>query len=135
MPKAHRLANRTSIQPVDLEGEQLLALSPDDTVRRAMDRAFAEHNVKTQIAVETPYGLTIGILASLGVGIGLINPLVLAGQMITGVVVKPFEPAIHFRALLLRPPDGINSVIVDDFIKLLYQTRNSLELNGDKCDQ
>ena len=28
----------------------------------------------------------------------------IADRMIAGIVAKPFEPAVHFRALILRPP-------------------------------
>lgn len=38
----------------------------------------------------------------------------------------PFEPAVHFRALILRPPDGINSTLIADFTAELYAARNAL---------
>jgi len=44
------------------------------------------------------------ILAAKGMGIGLVNSSVIADRMIAGIVAKPFEPAVHFRALILRPP-------------------------------
>ncbi|WP_342363779.1 LysR substrate-binding domain-containing protein [Terrarubrum flagellatum] len=126
MPARHRLASREIVRPVDLANEPLIALSPEDTVRQAMDRLLAEHRITPQIAVETPYGVTIAILASLGMGVGLVNPLAIADRATRGIVTRPFEPALHFRALLLRPPDGVNSNIVDDFVKALFAARNSL---------
>lgn len=114
------------ITPGDLAEEGFLALSPEDTVRLAMDRIFAEHGVHPRILVETPYGVTIAILASQGLGIGLVNPFIIADKMISGIVVRPFEPAVHFRALILRPPDGVNSALVSDFIGELYAARNAL---------
>jgi DNA-binding transcriptional LysR family regulator len=125
MPKAHPLAHRTSIAPSDLIDIPLLTLSPDDTVRRAMDKAFAEAGISPRIVVETPYSLSIAILAAQGVGIGLCNPMTVADEMVPGLAVRPFEPAIHFRTLLLRPPDGLSSIILNDFIAELYQARNA----------
>jgi DNA-binding transcriptional LysR family regulator len=125
MPKDHRLANRSVITPEDLSGEAFLTLSPEDTVRLAMDRIFAEHGVHPQFLVETPYGVTIAILAAQGLGIGLVNPFIIADRMIGGIEVRPFEPAIHFRALLLKPPHGVNSLLVTDFISELYAARNA----------
>ena len=125
MPKDHRLTSRSVITPEDLDGEPFLALSPEDTVRLAMDRIFAEHGVHPRILVETPYGVTIAILASQGVGIGLVNPFIIADRMIGGIEVRPFEPAVHFRALLLKPPHGVNSLLVTDFISELYAARNA----------
>lgn len=126
MPQNHPLAGRAVITPADIGEEGFLALSPEDTVRLAMDRIFAEQGIHPRILVETPYGVTIAILAAQGLGIGLVNPFVIADKMISGIAVRPFEPAIHFRSLILRPPDGINSQLVSDFTAELYAARNQL---------
>ncbi|MBW0368380.1 LysR family transcriptional regulator (plasmid) [Ensifer adhaerens] len=126
MPKDHRLARKSMITPSDLADEPFLALSPEDTVRLAMDKIFAEHNVRPRIRIETPYGLTIAILAAKGMGVGLVNPSVIADRMIAGIAARPFDPAVHFRALILRPPDGINSTLITDFTAELYAARNAL---------
>ncbi|RWQ33165.1 MAG: LysR family transcriptional regulator [Mesorhizobium sp.] len=126
MPKNHRLAEKAVITPTDLADEAFLALSPEDTVRVAMDRVFAAQGVRPRILIETPYGLTIAILAAKGMGIGLVNPSVIADRMIAGIIAIPFEPAVHFRALILRPPDGINSALIADFTAELYAARNVL---------
>jgi len=129
MPKEHPLASRAVITPADIHGEEFLALAPEDTVRLTMDRLFAESGVLPRIIVETPYGLTIAILAAQGLGLGLVNPFIIADRMIQGIAVRPFEPAVHFRALLLRPPDGVNSRLVSDFIAELYAARNAFGLS------
>ncbi|WP_376705329.1 LysR substrate-binding domain-containing protein [Mesorhizobium sp. ISC25] len=90
------------------------------------DKILAAHGVRPRILIETPYGLTIAILAAKGMGIGLVNPSVVADGMIGGILARPFEPAVNFRALLLRPPDGINSTLITDFIGKLYAARNML---------
>lgn len=126
MPKNHRLARKSVIRPADLADEAFLALSPEDTARLAMDKILAAHGIRPRILIETPYGLTIAILAAKGLGIGLINPSVIADRMIDGIIARPFEPAVHFRALILRPPDGINSTLIIDFIAELYAARNAL---------
>ncbi|WP_379072198.1 LysR substrate-binding domain-containing protein [Mesorhizobium sp. UC22_110] len=126
MPKNHRLSGKSVVTPADLADEGFLALSPEDTVRLAMDKIFVEHGVRPRVLIETPYGLTIAILAAKGMGVGLVNPSVIADGMIAGIVARPFEPAVHFRALILRPPDGINSALVTDFTAELYAARNAL---------
>jgi DNA-binding transcriptional LysR family regulator len=126
MPAAHPLARRSVIAPADLQDVPLLTLAPDDTVRHAMDKAFADACVRPRVVVETPYSLSIAILAAQGVGVGLCNPMTVADKMVRGVAVRPFEPAIHFRALLLRPPDGARSVLATDFIAALHDARNAL---------
>jgi DNA-binding transcriptional LysR family regulator len=126
MRAAHPLARRSVIAPADLQDVPLLTLAPDDTVRHAMDKAFADAGVRPRVVIETPYSLSIAILAAQGVGVGLCNPMTVADEMVRGVAVRPFEPAIHFRALLLRPPDGARSVLVTDFIAALHDARNAL---------
>lgn len=125
MPKSHPLAQRSAIGPADLAGVPLLTLSPDDTVRRTMDKAFADAGVQPRIVLETPYSLSIAILAAQGVGVGLCNPMTVADGMVQGLAVRPFEPAIHFRTLLLRPADAASSRILSDFVSELHQARNS----------
>ncbi|RWK12278.1 hypothetical protein [Mesorhizobium sp.] len=49
--------------------------------------------------------------------------------MIGGIMARPFEPAVHFCALLLRPPDSINSTLITDFVAELYTARNALSAN------
>lgn len=82
--------------------------------------------VQPRILVETPYGVTIAILAAQGLGTGLVNPFIIADKMIRGIVVRPFEPAVHFRALLLKPPGSANSRLVSAFAAELFAVRNAL---------
>lgn len=126
IPTNHLLARKRVIRPSDLQNIPLLALSPDDTVRRAMNKAFLDAGVHPHVVVETPYSLSIATLASLGVGVGLCNPMAVAGSAIRGLATRPFEPAIHFRTLLLRPADGLSSTIVTDFLAALYRQRNAI---------
>ncbi|RWP73458.1 LysR substrate-binding domain-containing protein [Mesorhizobium sp.] len=126
MPKYHRLTAKTVITPTDLGDEAFLALSPEDRVRVAMNKVFAADGVRPRILIETPYGLTIAILAAKGMGIGLVNPSVITDRMIAGIIAIPFEPAVHFRELILRPPNGINSALITDFMAELYAAPNVL---------
>lgn len=122
--RKHRLASRKTITPLDLAGEPLVALAPEDTVRRAIDRAFAAAGVTPRIAIETPYSHTVAALVQHGAGIGFVNPYALEGFVGSATVARLFEPAVHFRALLLRPPGAPSSALVNAFIKELYAARS-----------
>jgi DNA-binding transcriptional LysR family regulator len=128
MSARHKLAHRKIVRPADIADEPLITLAPDDTVRRALDRVFAEHGVTPNIAVETPYSLSIAILASEGVGVGIANAAAVPPGLVPGVAIRRFEPAIHFKALILRPPGAARSNLVDGMASALYRARNTMRI-------
>ena len=47
----HRLARRKLVRPADLNGETFIAFDPGLTIRKAIDRALRQHNVKVNIVM------------------------------------------------------------------------------------
>lgn len=125
LPLGHPLASRKKITAADLDGERLVTLSPDDTVRRAIDRILAAAGVTPRIVVETPFSATVAALVAEGAGIGLMNPFSIDRELRPRIAIRPFDPAVHFRALLLRPPGAAESRLLNAFRASLYAVRNS----------
>jgi DNA-binding transcriptional LysR family regulator len=48
----HRLARRRVVHPADLAGESFVAFDPGLTIRRAIDRALRQHNVRVNVVME-----------------------------------------------------------------------------------
>jgi DNA-binding transcriptional LysR family regulator len=48
---SHRLARRRSVMPGDLNGEAFVAFDPELTIRKAIDRALRQHNVRVNIVM------------------------------------------------------------------------------------
>jgi len=48
----HRLARRRLVRPADLNGETFVAFDPGLTIRKAIDRALRQHNVKVNTVME-----------------------------------------------------------------------------------
>jgi len=48
----HRLARRRLVRPADLNGETFIAFDPGLTIRKAIDRALRQHNVKVNTVME-----------------------------------------------------------------------------------
>jgi DNA-binding transcriptional LysR family regulator len=48
----HRLARRRVVAPSDLNGEPFVAFDPELTIRRAIDRALRQHNVRVNVVME-----------------------------------------------------------------------------------
>ncbi|MDO9415527.1 LysR substrate-binding domain-containing protein [Pararhizobium sp.] len=124
MPIGHPLEEKSVIRPEDLQGQDFIALSPEDTTRRQADQIFSEHGVLPKIVLETPYSTTICAMVDAGLGCGMVNPLTAEPYLGKGLTLRPFEPAIHFRTLLLLPPDIKPSRIVRDFVYELMKLRS-----------
>jgi DNA-binding transcriptional LysR family regulator len=124
----HPLAACDLIRPADIGTHPFIALSPEDTVQRRLQRLFTEAGIEPRIAVETQYSETVCNLALEGVGIGIANAASVrsSGFEQRGLVVKPFEPELSFRALLLTHPTRLKSALAERFLTCLFQIRNQL---------
>lgn len=123
LPPGHALGRRKVVHAADLDGVPFLALAPEDRARARMDQVFAGAGVRPEVVVETPHSATVCALAAEGVGIGLVNPAAAEGFAGRGLLLRPFEPEIHFRTYLLFRPDVQKAVLVKRFVAALLDAR------------
>ncbi|TPN33651.1 LysR family transcriptional regulator [Mesorhizobium sp. B2-3-3] len=123
MPVGHPLSERSVIKPADLSGHPFIAYVPEDRARQRLEAILAQVGVKLNIVVETIYASTVCSLVVEGVGIGLVSPYVLSSLDKSRIVLKPFEPSVQIRTLLILPPDKQKSLLVRDFITALMESR------------
>ncbi|MCT9119169.1 LysR substrate-binding domain-containing protein [Cupriavidus gilardii] len=119
VPPGHRLAEREVITPADLAGESFISMSHGDGLRAAVDAAFAGDDQRV-MHFETPYGATICKLVGLGIGVGIVNPLV-AREHAGEVVARPFQPQIPFVSYLLLARNRPVNVLVDRFTERMIE--------------
>ena len=119
LPEGHPLCAHETIRPADLDGQPFIALAPEDTTRREAEAAFAKADARPRIVLETPYSTTICAMVAAGIGIGLVNPMTAEPYLNRGLVLRMFEPALHFRTLLILPPNRPPARILQDFIDAL----------------
>jgi DNA-binding transcriptional LysR family regulator len=119
LPPGHRLASLDVITPADLAGESFISMSHGDGLRAAVDAAFADDDRRV-MHFETPYGATICKMVGLGLGVGIVNPLV-ARMHAAEVVVRPFRPRIPFVSYLLLARNRPANVLADRFIERLME--------------
>lgn len=122
VPEGHRLAEETTIGPGDLHGEPFIALAPEDTTRREAEIVLAEAGARPKVVMETPYSTTVCAMVAAGIGVGLVDPLTAEPYVGRGLALVAFEPALHFRTLLILPPHRPPSRILEDFITELTRT-------------
>lgn len=101
--KGHRFARmRRAVVPADLVGENFLALAQNDAARQAVDAAFLAAGISPRIRLETGNSATLCALVAAGLGVALVNPLVIADHQALSIVGKPFEPTVSFNYRLLQ---------------------------------
>ena len=69
---SHRLARRRAVAPADLAGEPFVAFDPGLTIRKAIDRALRQHNVRPSIVMEFDNIETIKQGISIGAGVSIL---------------------------------------------------------------
>ncbi|MBP0617709.1 LysR substrate-binding domain-containing protein [Jiella mangrovi] len=124
LPARHRLTDLDVVRPEDLEGEPFIALTRRHSARVAVDRIFERAGVRRKIVIETATSVSAAEFVREGLGVSLMNPFPIAHQLGRGIVVRPFEPSIPFRANFLTPADRPPSPATLAFIET---TRASLE--------
>ncbi|MCB9957184.1 MAG: LysR family transcriptional regulator [Rhodospirillaceae bacterium] len=124
----HPLQDRESIVPADLDHLPFVALAPEDTTRHEAEAMFARHGVAPRVVVETAYSSTICALVLAGAGCGIVDPVTAIGYLERGLLLKPLEPAVHFRTLLVYPPKK-KSKLVHHMTASLCLERDKLALN------
>jgi DNA-binding transcriptional LysR family regulator len=124
LPPGHPLVGREVIRPHDLSGRDFIAYVPEDRVRRRFEMIFREAGVPMpRIVVETLYASTVYAMVAEGIGAGLLTNYAVAGFDQSRVVLRPFEPVVNSRTLLIRPPERPKSQLVRDFIDCLMESR------------
>lgn len=123
LPEGHALAACEVVHPSDLDGQAFIALAPEDTTRSEAEALMEAVGSRPRVILETPYSTTICAMVAAGIGVGLVNPLTAEPFLGKGLVLRPFEPAVHFRTLLILPPNRPPSRILQDFIDELMRAK------------
>jgi len=123
MPIGHPLAGLETVTPADIDGFPMVAYVPEDRGRQRLDRILAEAGSKPRVVVETIYAATVYALVAEGIGIGFVNPHSIAGLDKSRVILRPFEPVLRTKTLLILPPERPKSLLVRDFIDALMAAR------------
>lgn len=121
IPIGHPLEACDTVRPQDLADYPFIALAPEDTTRGEAEAVFEKLGVKIRTVMETPYSTTICAMVAASIGIGLVDPLTAEPYIGRGLTLKPFEPELYFRTLLITPPNRMASRHLQEFIGDLRQ--------------
>jgi DNA-binding transcriptional LysR family regulator len=116
LPAGHPLAARHYLEPHDLNGETFIALTRRHSGRFAIDQVFERAGVEPRIVIETSTAVSAGQFVREGLGIALLNPFPLAGQLGPTVAIRPFRPRIPYRTSFLMSSRAPISAAASAFI-------------------
>lgn len=112
LPCGHRLANRKSINAVELAREPFIALTSSTLLRKEIDRMFLELGEHLTIRGEASVGMAACQMVAHGLGVTLADPLEARYVSSDEVVIREFKPGLNFTYGFLRsatmPPSELN---------------------------
>lgn len=122
LPARHALARRSAIRVADLAPYPVITYLPQALLRPYIDRALSEKKPALNISLQTGASSTAIMLAVHGAGIALVETALFSARPIPGFVMRPIEPRVELKILLLRPLHGAGSRVLKDFIAHLRAT-------------
>jgi DNA-binding transcriptional LysR family regulator len=122
MPARHALARHKTIRVADLEGHPIITYLPQALLRPYIDRALSDRKPALDIRVQTGTSANAIMLAVQGAGIALVETALFSARPIPGFVMRPVEPRVELKILLLQPRQPASSRVLKDFIGHLKAT-------------
>lgn len=120
-PARHALAKRATLRVRDLMPYPVITYLPQALLRPYIDRALLE-KPPLRIAVETGTSATAIMLAAHGAGVALVETSLFSARPLSGLAMRPLEPRIDLKSILLTPRQGGGSRLRNDFIRHLRAT-------------
>jgi DNA-binding transcriptional LysR family regulator len=116
----HRLARRTLVGAADLAGEPFVAFDPDLAIRKAIDRALRQANVRVNVVMAFDNIETIKQAVIIDAGVTILPRHTVEGEVGVGALqVVPLDIALHRPVGLVHRRRKAMSPTVARFIELL----------------
>lgn len=122
LPARHALARRRALRAGDLAQHRVVTYLPQALLRPYIDRAISGRRATLNVAAETSTAATAITLAAQGAGIALVETTLFTARPIPGFVMRPLEPRVQLKILLLRPREGSASRVLAAFTDHLRAT-------------
>jgi len=119
-PPGHRFSQQEKVQVQDMHQEPFVTMGLENTVVRfSLDEAFRKNRVKPDERIETLLLSSAAQLVKEGLGVSVVDPFTAHFFQDTGIVIRPFEPAVPFYFGFIVPANqpfsGLNQEFIDCF--------------------
>lgn len=119
LPAGHPLAARQELGLRDFDGEDVVALAPNDPYRVQVDHLFDGLDVRRRTVVETHSAAAVCATVQLGVGIAILNPLTAIQFAGAGLHVRRLSHSIPYCVCVVRPLHRPESAGLAHFIDVV----------------
>ena len=131
LPENHRLCDRETVTPDDLEGQALATLGREHAVFDEVARIFAQAGSTPSVRYMTQYFLSLLNYVEHGLACAVVDPISaesyrLYNKGASSLRFKPLEPTAYFRMAMLTPKHRPRSMIAKHFTSHLKATLNSI---------
>lgn len=119
MRSEHPLARRALIRPADLRGQRVISSPESVPFGQTLRRAFGAAAQQMHLDFEVTSSTTACWFAQAGVGIAVVDQVAIAGGLLAGLEVRPFQSAERLTVRILRnrfrPLSVVERAFVDAF--------------------
>ena len=126
MRSDHALAKKKLIKPADLIGERVIS-SPESTpFGQTLRRAFGAAGAKMHKDFECTSSTTACWFAQAGVGVAVVDQVAIAGGLLAGLEVRPFQSAEKLPVRIVRNRYRPMSVVERGFVETFELTWDAM---------
>ena len=125
LPPDHPMAHEKELHLRDVLREPLICLPQGTVWRTRLDAAFDELGAELAPAVEAQSEITELVRA--GVGIAVVDPFTAQTAQDSGLIARPFRPAIGYEMAILRPVARTNDALASEFSDHMIKVANRLK--------
>ncbi|WP_299500013.1 LysR substrate-binding domain-containing protein [uncultured Roseobacter sp.] len=119
MASDHAFASRETIQPEDLDGQALIALTHRHARRAQLEKVLHGCRSTPHIVAEASTSFAAVDLAKEGLGLTIVNPFPVVQYRANDVVFRPFASQIECRSYFVTPDHGPTPSIARAFMRHL----------------
>jgi DNA-binding transcriptional LysR family regulator len=121
LPPDHPLGAKGVIHAADLSGEPFISLLPDTMARIRLDELFRKLRIERGLVAEVQTSTALCLMVEAGLGVGITDPFTAERLRSTGILVRPFEPAVPYEYGVLYPINRSRSQLVKEFAQIIRE--------------
>ena len=121
VPAKHPLADVERVSAADAAKYPFVALQPASFARQQMDEQFRLLGITPDIVCETQSVMSACQMVAHGIGLTLVDPLLMTAVGLTGVKAVEWEIPIYLEYCLFQPVSGATSELVETLRSALHE--------------